>query len=41
MLMLAGGAPLLSSTEGEILGMYISKDIFAKIDPKNTVDKLK
>jgi hypothetical protein len=33
--------PPLSSTEGAIFGMYVPKNIFPKIDPKNTVDKLK
>ena len=33
-------APLLHSTAGNIFGMWIANDKFAKIDPKDTVDKL-
>jgi hypothetical protein len=34
-------APPLSSMVGDIFGMYVAYDIFAKIDSKDTVDKLK
>jgi hypothetical protein len=33
--------PPLSSKIGNIFGMYIALDKLAKIDPKDTVDKLK
>jgi hypothetical protein len=33
--------PPLSSTVGNIVGMYVAKDIFPKINSKYTADKLK
>jgi hypothetical protein len=38
--MLVCTPPLLSSRVGDIFGMCVAQDIFAKINPKDTVDKL-